>query len=133
MREATSGLRSLPAAEGVDAVLEFGVGEFDVLDVDLAGKLDLLGNADVAGRDAEAGVEGDVAPHDGRLRLHAELKEILDAAVGHVDDEVDVVAFAVDVDDRPFRSEVGVGEGGGDGVEGGVAVGSVDVCVEGGF
>jgi hypothetical protein len=31
----------------------------------------------------------------------------------------------------PF--EVGVGEGGGDGVEGGVAVGSVDVCVEGGF
>ena len=69
----------------------------------------------------------------GGLGLHGELEEIFDAAVGHVDGESDVVALAVDVGDGALRGEVGVKQCGVDGSEGGVAVGRVDVGVEGGL
>jgi len=119
--------------ERVDAVLELGVGELDTLDVDFAGELDFLYDADVAGRDVELGVEVDVAAHDGRLGFHAEGKQVFDTAAGHVDGELDVVTLAVDADDGSMGGEVRVKEGGLDGIEGGVAIGAVDVGVEGGL
>ena len=145
MSEATSGLRSLPAAlespacpwarmlRRVDAVLELGVGELYGLDVDGAGELKFLHDADVAGRDVKFGVQGDIAAHDGWLGLHGELQEIFNAAARHVDGEADVVALAVDIGDGALRGEVGAQQRGVDGGEGGVAVGRVDVGVEGGL
>ncbi len=128
-----SGMALGTHAEGVDTVLQLGVGELDGLDVDLSGELHLLDNADIAGRDMQFGVEGDVAAHDGRLGFHAEFEQIFDTAVRHEDGEVDVVALAVDIDDGTLGAEVGVKECGLNRGEDGVAVGGVDEGVEGGL
>ncbi len=120
-------------AHGIDAVLQLGVGELDALNVDRAGELKLLHDANVAGRNVEPGVESDVAAHDGWLGLHRELEEIFDAAARHVDGEADVVALAVDVGHGAPRGEVGVKQRGVHGIERGVAIGAVDEGVEGGL
>jgi hypothetical protein len=119
-------------AEAVDAVLEFGAGEFDLLDVEFAVELKFAGNADVARRDVKFGLEIHGTAHDGSV-LHGELEHVFDAAVGHVDGEGDVVTLAVNVHDGAVATEVGVAEGSLDGVEGGVAVGAIDKGVEFGF
>jgi hypothetical protein len=118
--------------ETVDAVLEFGAGELDALDVEFAVELKLMGDAHVAGRDVEPGLEVHGTTHDG-CGLHGELEHVFDAAVGHVDGEGDVVTLAFDAHDGALAAEAGVTEGGLDGIEGGVAVRAVDEGVEFGF
>ena len=127
------GLALRAQAEAVDAVLQLGVAELDVLDAEIAGDLHLLRDADVARWDVQLDLFGEDAGHDGRLGLHAELEHVLDAAVGHVDGERNVVAFTPQVGDGALTGEVRLPEDGLDGVESGSAGGGVDEGVEGGF
>ena len=79
-------------AELVDGLLPLGVAERGAGDGEGALDAHFFRDADGAGRDVEAGVEGEGSAHEGRAGFGAEAEDVFDAGVVAGDGELDLVA-----------------------------------------
>ena len=121
-------------AQFADALLHLKAGELRLIENKLALDRDALVNRGLAGRNMELRLHFDVSVEDGSRGVRCEAQKILDPGAIHIHVEGDVVADAVQASivaclqnahNRALRREVRAVQGGLDGLEPCVAVGSV--------